>query len=380
MNTSTENVICEICPRRCALQNGQFGFCGVRQNLNGTVVCAVYGCTTGLAVDPVEKKPLMHFYPGSRVLSFGTVGCNLACHFCQNWTISQSRDIKRCHIHISPEQIAQIAVKYGCKSVAYTYNDPVIWMEYATDTARACHDVGIKNIAVTAGYIQPEARKLFFTHMDAVNVDLKSIQPQFYEVLCHAQLGPVLDTLLYLRNETDSWLEITNLLIPSVKESLKPYKQNPVVSQQDGLQLNLVDSSDDTQTPPPHTLLLNEKNMPSCGNDSDDNITRLCEWTVNHLGPDVPIHFSAFHPAYRIQNRPPTSAPSLIRACQIGIKSGLHYVYSGNISTEYETTYCPECHHPVIHRNGYFITHIALKPGGNCSFCGNKIAGHFQGE
>ena len=345
-----EALKCNVCPRQCELKEGQRGFCNVRINTGGSIVSTTYGRNTGLAIDPIEKKPLAHFYPGSTALSLGTAGCNLGCLFCQNWNLSRSREGDLKSISVSPEQIAQIAAKNACRSVAYTYNDPVVWYEYAADTAKACREWGIKNVAVTAGYILPQARKILFERMDAANVDLRGIRPDFYRNYSHVEIQPVLDTLKYLRNETNVWLEVTNLLIPpSAEKEISNAKL-------------------------------------ALGNDSESDIQSWCDWVLENLGDQTPVHFSAFHPSYKITDRAATPTNSLLRAWRIACAAGLKYVYLGNVrAPEYEATYCPKCGQCVIGRDGYKITQRHLvsseeNPDGEknrCLFCGEKIAGRF---
>lgn len=321
---------CDLCPRDCKLRDGQRGACFVRGRVGDAMVLTTYGRSSGFCVDPIEKKPLNHYYPGSSIFSFGTAGCNLACKFCQNWDISKSRDMDTLMDQASPEAIARAAEKYGCKSVAFTYNDPVIFAEYAMDTADACHARGIKTVAVTAGYMHDQARREFYAKMDAANVDLKGFTDEFYVKLCGAHLQPVLDTLLYLRHETDVWLEITTLLIPGQ-------------------------------------------------NDSDSEITALSQWVAKELGPDVPLHFSAFHPDYKMVDIPPTPPASLTRARQIARAAGLHYVYTGNVhDIDGDTTYCPSCNSALIVRDWYEIRQYRLTPDGHCPDCNTRIAGHFE--
>lgn len=335
---------CDVCPRHCKMKPGQRGFCWVRENQDGRVVSTTYGRTTGLALDPVEKKPLYQFYPGSSVLSFGTPGCNLGCQFCQNWTMSRSHDDSIAAVEITPREVAELAAHHKCRSVAYTYNDPVIWHEYAEDCALECRQRGIKNIAVTAGYISPEPRKRFFTRMDAANIDLKSMRPEFYRKYSRVDLEPVLDTLRYVRRETNVWLEVTNLLIPPGPNS-----------------------ADD-------------------GNDSPGEIELLCDWIVENLGEQTPLHFSAFHPAYKMSDRPSTPFGKLVEAYRIAHKAGLKYVYLGNVRAwQYESTYCPHCNKLVLHRDGYRIVQQNLMaspndpagPRNRCVFCQTSIAGVF---
>lgn len=328
-NTLSDNRIqCTICPRNCKLKDGQAGFCQVRKNVSGKVVLTSYGYNTGLSVDPIEKKPLYHFYPGSKVLSFGTLGCNMGCQFCQNWHISKSKADPRIN-ETSPEKIVKLAKELGCKSVAFTYNDPVVFFEYAVDTAKLCRDAGVKTVAVTAGYISPEPRKEFFAYMDAVNIDLKGFSEEFYKKNCLASLAPILDTIKYVKRQTNCWLELTTLLINGENDSVKTLQDE-------------------------------------------------CEWIIENLGDDVPLHFSAFYPAYKFADRFPTKKETLLLAYGIARQRGIKYVYTGNVlDLETSTTYCAECSRPVIKRDGYQITENSLSKG-HCKFCGDKCAGLFE--
>jgi pyruvate formate lyase activating enzyme len=324
-------VQCDVCPRACKLREGQRGLCFVRGRIDDRIVLATYGRSSGFCVDPVEKKPLNHFLPGSAVLSFGTAGCNLACRFCQNWDISKSREIDTLSDAASPEQLAQAAERLGCRSVAFTYNDPVIFMEYAMDVADACRERGIKAIAVSAGYINPEPRAEFYRHMDAANIDLKAFTDAFYEKITFARLPAVLETLTYLRHETDVWFEITTLLIPG-------------------------------------------------HNDSDAEIAEESAWLVEHLGPDVPLHFSAFHPDFKMRDVPPTPPATLRRARRIALEHGLRYVYTGNVhDPDGGTTRCPGCGRAVVVRDWYDIVDYRLDPAGACAGCGTPLPGRYDG-
>lgn len=319
---------CTICPRYCKLDEGQAGFCQVRKNLGGEIVSTTYGYNTGLAVDPIEKKPLYHFYPGSKVLSFGTLGCNMGCQFCQNWHISKSKADPKIN-QAEPEKIVSLAKQLGCKSVAFTYNDPVVFFEYAIDTAKICRENGIKTVAVTAGYISPEPRKEFFKYMDAANIDLKAFSERFYKKNCLAHLEPILETIKYVKKETNCWLELTTLLIEGE-------------------------------------------------NDSDRELEEECQWIVKELGPDVPLHFSAFHPSYKFMDKPQTKIETVLKAYNIAKKAGINYVYTGNIvETKTSTTYCSACKKPLILRLGYETITENIKKG-YCTFCGNKCKGVFQ--
>jgi pyruvate formate lyase activating enzyme len=328
----TERTQCDLCPRYCKLHEGQRGLCFVRANTGGKVVLTTYGRSSGFCVDPIEKKPLNHFLPGTPVLSFGTAGCNLACKFCQNWDISKSREIDTLADAASPETIANAARALDCRSVAFTYNDPVVFMEYATDVADACHEHGIRTVAVTAGYVCAEPRAEFFRHIDAANVDLKSFNDQFYWKLTGAHLQPVLDTLVYLRRETGVWLEITTLLIPGA-------------------------------------------------NDSDAELEALTQWVVSELGVDVPVHFSAFHPDWKMLDTPATPAATLTRARAIARKNGVRYCYTGNVHDETGgSTFCHHCGEQVIGRDWYRMTAWELEINGRCRYCHTPCAGVFDRE
>jgi len=322
-------VECRLCPRYCKLQDGQRGFCFVRQRAGEGIVLTTYGRSSGFCIDPIEKKPLNHFFPGTSVLSFGTAGCNLGCRFCQNWDISKAREFDRLSDAASPETIAARAKELGCRSVAFTYNDPVVFAEYAIDVAAACHALGLKTVAVTAGYITDEARPEFFRAMDAANVDLKAFTEDFYQRLCFAHLQPVLDTLVYLHRETDVWLEVTTLLIPGE-------------------------------------------------NDSDGEIDRASDWFAANLGPDVPWHFTAFHPDFKMLNTPRTPPASLERARGIARAKGLKYVYAGNVhDRDGGSTWCPSCGALLIERD-WFELGVYDLDGNRCRKCAGEIAGHFE--
>jgi pyruvate formate lyase activating enzyme len=324
-------VQCDVCPRACKLHEGQQGLCFVRARRGDAIVLTTYGRSSGFCVDPIEKKPLNHFLPGSSVLSFGTAGCNLACRYCQNWDISKSRETDTLAAAASPSEIADAAARLGCPSVAFTYNDPVIFLEYASDVAVACHERGVRTVAVTAGYVNPEARRALFSSIDAVNVDLKAFTDAFYRRLCGGHLQPVLDTLEYLRHETGVWLELTTLLIPG-------------------------------------------------HNDSDDELHEMTRWVVDHLGPDVPMHFTAFHPDFRMLDVPPTPPETLRRARAIALGSGVRHAYTGNVrDPEGARTACSGCGRALIERHGYSITGYHLTDDGRCIQCGTRCAGVFDG-
>jgi len=327
---SDGRIQCDVCPRYCKLRDGQRGMCFVRARENDQIVLTTYGRSSGFCIDPIEKKPLNHFYPGTPVLSFGTAGCNLGCKFCQNWDISKSREIDTLADEASPERIARVAEELGCRSVAFTYNDPVIFLEYAVDVAAACRERGIKTVAVTAGYICEEPRVEFFKHMDAANVDLKAFTDDFYKKICIAELDNVLDTLRYLKHETDVWFETTTLLIPG-------------------------------------------------HNDGDEELDALTRWVVEKLGPDVPVHFTAFHPDWKMTDVPPTPPETLTRARDIALKNGIRYAYTGNVHDERGgTTSCHACGTALIGRDWYTLTRWDLSKDGHCSNCGERCAGSFD--
>jgi len=322
-------VQCDVCPRFCKLHEGQRGMCFVRARENDAIVLTTYGRSSGFCIDPIEKKPLNHFLPGSSVLSFGTAGCNLACRFCQNWDISKSREVSRLSDQASPEAIARAARENGARSVAFTYNDPVIFLEYAVDVAKACGEAGIKSVAVTAGYMTEEPRRELYRHMDAANVDLKGFTESFYKNICAGHLAPVLETLEYLRHETDVWFEITTLLIPGE-------------------------------------------------NDSDAELHEMTEWVFEHLGPDVPLHFTAFHPDYRMLDKGGTPPATLTRARAIAIENGIRYAYTGNVhDPKGGSTYCHRCGKLLIERDWYELGEWNLVDG-KCRSCAAPCPGVFE--
>ena len=312
---------CEICPRKCKLGKEQRGFCYVRKNDGEKIVLESYGYNTGLAIDPIEKKPLYHFYPASKILSFGTLGCNMGCQFCQNWhTTKINYDISQCN-KTTPEQIVEIAKHYNCQSVAFTYNDPIIFFEYALDTAKLCREEEIKTVAVTSGFINPEPAKEFFNLMDAVNIDLKGFSEKFYRKNCLAHLEPVLNAIKYAVNETACHVELTTMLIE---------------------------------------------------NENDSDVEKECEWILDNLGENIPLHFSAFFPKYKFADRQPTKFETLKKAYDTAIGKGLKYVYTGNIpDIETSTTYCKNCGSPVIKRDGFRVIETNIN-GALCKFCGEK--------
>ena len=323
---------CDLCPRLCKLANEQSGFCTYRKREGSEISSLLYGFASGFCIDPIEKKPLFHFLPGSPTLSFGTLGCNLGCKFCQNW------DVSRCQVKdavvelVPPHEIARAARKMGCSSVAFTYNEPVVFHEYAVATAKECHKLGIRTVAVTAGYVSPEPREEFYSHMDAVNVDLKAFTDSFYREYTNAELQPVLETLEYIRKQTFTWLEITTLLIPGL-------------------------------------------------NDSPHELEAMSKWIVETLGPEVPLHLTAFFPSYKMSDHPYMSPELLRRARKIVLRSGLRYVYTGNIrDPKSESTYCHSCKKILIGRNDYNFTDWNLSEEGACKNCGTVCPGVFEAK
>lgn len=323
-------VQCDLCPRYCKLAEGQRGLCFVRGNLGGEIVLASYGRSSGFCIDPIEKKPLNHFLPGTPVLSFGTAGCNLSCKFCQNWDISKSRELDTLADAASPALIARTARETGCRSVAYTYNDPIIFHEYAIDVAKACRAEGIKSVVVTSGYVCEEPRREFYQYMDAANVDLKGFSEDFYRKLTGGHLQPVLDTLLYLRHQTSIWLEITTLLIPG-------------------------------------------------WNDSDEEIDAMTRWVVRELGSEVPMHFTAFHPDWKMMDVPATPLATLQRARLIAMKNGVHHAYTGNLRDKTgQSTWCHHCGLCLIGRDAYQLDTWQLDGEGRCLRCATPCPGVFE--
>lgn len=320
---------CTLCPRYCTLSDGQNGFCYIRKNIDNKLYSLGYGRPTGFAVDPIEKKPLSHFLPGTDILSFGTAGCNLGCKFCQNWSMSKAKIDNIESLYCTPEEVIKIAKKYKTPSIAYTYNDPTIFGEYVEDIAALAREEGIKSVMVTAGYIDKEARKDIYKNIDAANVDLKAFTETFYQKLTLSNLSDVLDTLLWLRNETDIWFEITTLLIPDE-------------------------------------------------NDSDEEIKNLCDWIVENLGVDIPVHFTAFHPDFKMRDKSGTPGKTLIKALDIAHSLGINYCYVGNVhNVEGQTTFCPKCNEPLIIRDWHSILDNKITEG-KCFNCNSEIAGVFS--
>ncbi len=324
-------VCCDLCPQHCTLREGKRGSCFVRMHHQGEIVLTSYGRSSGFCIDPIEKKPLNHFYPGSSVLSFGTAGCNLSCQFCQNWNMSKSRQLDSICETASPDQLIQAAKRHNCKSIAFTYNDPVIFLEYAADVAQLAKVHQIKTVAVTAGYICEQPRVEFFKYIDAANVDLKGFTEAFYHKICHGHLQPVLDTLIYLKQETKVWFEITTLLIPDE-------------------------------------------------NDDERQLNNMCQWIVENLGVDIPLHFSAFHPDFKMLNKGKTSFNSLLKAREIALGYGINHVYCGNVHDKNsDSSFCSNCHHLVIGRDWYQLDQYNLDDSGHCKHCGTLLPGRFEG-
>lgn len=324
-------VRCELCPRRCLIRPGKRGFCYIRaaDETAGGIYLTSYGRSSGFCIDPIEKKPLNHFYPGSSVLTFGTAGCNLGCRYCQNWDISKARSWDRLAAKASPDQIVATAAAHQCKSIAFSYNDPIIFAEYAIDCARKAREQQIKTVAVTSAYISKAAREEFFSVMDAINVDLKSFREDFYQRLCLAHLQPILDNLIYIRQKTSAWLELTTLVIPGENDSL-------------------------------------------------EELTELGRWVLNELGADTPLHLTAFHPDFKMTDHAPTSPAALKAAREELMALGLNYVYTGNIHDSVgSSTYCPNCKHRVIERDWYRLGESGLHHD-RCIHCNHRIAGHFD--
>jgi pyruvate formate lyase activating enzyme len=318
---------CTLCPRACLVGPGQRAFCFVRANNDGKMVLTTYGRASGFCIDPIEKKPLNHFYPGSSVLSFGTAGCNLGCKFCQNWDISKAKQFDKLAERATPDDIARAALANNCKSVAFTYNDPTIFAEWAIDVAQACRARGVKTVAVTAGYITAEARPEFYEAMDAANIDLKGFTGEFYRSLCYAELAPVLETLEYVVHKTKTWVEVTTLLIPGK-------------------------------------------------NDSEAEIDQQCRWFYDHLGPEVPLHFTAFHPDYKMTDLPNTPPETLTRAREQALAAGIKHVYTGNVHDAVgSSTYCAGCGHLLVERDWYRLGAWNLEHG-RCPKCQKALAGH----
>jgi pyruvate formate lyase activating enzyme len=326
--TDNDKILCTLCPRYCKIGEGQPGFCFIRQNHDGKLYSIGYGKPNGFAIDPIEKKPLNHFLPGTEILSFGTAGCNLGCKFCQNWTMSKAKLDDLNSLSASPEDVVKLAKQYNTPSIAYTYNDPTIFGEYVIDISKIARKEDVKSVMVTAGYIDKEARKDVYKYIDAANVDLKAFTERFYHKLTFSHLDDVLDTLIWLKNETDVWIEITTLLIPDE-------------------------------------------------NDSSEEIKKECDWILNNLGDSVPLHFTAFHPDFKMSDKNRTPEQTLTGARKIAMSSGIKYCYVGNVhNTEGQTTYCPKCNEKLIKRNWHSVISNNII-NRKCTNCGEVIDGVF---
>jgi len=322
-------VHCYLCPRHCHIGEGLTGFCFIRKHIGGKLYSLSYAQPVALQVDPIEKKPLNHFLPGSSIFSLGTAGCNMGCFFCQNWDISKSRSDQVNSMHVEPEAAVLAAIEYNCPSLAFTYNEPTIWGEYVVDISKCAHEIGLKTVMVTNGYITREALFDVYEHIDAANVDLKAFTESFYSKLTLTHLQPVLDALKILRHETHVWFEITNLVIPSL-------------------------------------------------NDSSEEIKGLCGWILENLGDDVPLHFTAFHPDFKLRDKPGTPPATIHRARRLALEMGLKYVYEGNILSEAGNTLCPGCRRTLVKRWWHKVSDVHINEDGTCQYCGYKIAGHFE--
>jgi len=323
-----KNIVqCNLCPRNCVIKEDNAGNCNVRKNIKGRLYSLVYGRAVSVAVDPVEKKPLFHFMPSSKILSWGTVGCNLHCKQCQNWTTSQARPNEYPGSELMPADLVKSAVESNCKSIAATYNEPTVFYEYMLDTFKLAKKKNLKTAAVTNGFINEKPLRELLPYLDAVNVDLKSFNDDFYKETTTAWLEPVLDTLKVI-NKSKTWMEITNLIIPTLNDDLKEIK-------------------------------------------------KMCEWIKDNLGSKIPLHFSAFYPCYELDNLSPTPESILIKARNTAKKAGLKYVYRGNVRTEDgETTFCPKCKKILIGRKGFFVTENNIEDS-KCKYCKEKIDGVF---
>ena len=321
-------ILCTLCPRYCEIGKGQPGFCYIRQNIDGKLYSLGYGKPTGFGIDPIEKKPLNHFLPGTSVLSFGTAGCNLGCKFCQNWSISKAKLDEVNSLTATPEDVVQLAKKYSTPSIAFTYNDPTIFGEYVIDISQIARLENIKTVMVTAGYIDKEARKEIYKFIDAANVDLKGFTERFYYKNTFSHLKDVLDTLFWLKHETNVWVEITTLLIPGE-------------------------------------------------NDSDEELKNECAWIVENLGKYVPLHFTAFHPDFKMLDNIPTPHSTLIRAKNIAESLGIKYCYVGNVNDKKnQSTYCSNCGSLLIERNWHSTKKINLDEN-KCGKCKQVLPGIF---
>ncbi|MBI5416613.1 AmmeMemoRadiSam system radical SAM enzyme [Candidatus Poribacteria bacterium] len=326
MISSGKIVQCKLCPKECKLPQGGRGDCRVRVNIGNKLYSLVYGKPCAVHVDPIEKKPMFHFLPGARAFSIATAGCNLHCKFCQNWEISQTPPEETSNYNLSPQDIVNETLLSKCETIAYTYSDPMIYFEYTYDTAVIAKTKGIRNILVTASYINPEPLRKLCKVVHGANVDIKAFDEKFYQNVCSARLKPVLDALLIYKEE-GVFVEITNLLVSTL-------------------------------------------------NDDPKIIKKMCDWIVKELGDDIPMHFSRFWPMYQLKNLPPTPVSTLMQARDIALNCGLRYVYVGNVpGLEAENTYCPNCHNCIIKRIGFSVENNLVTANGKCSICGYSIKG-----
>ncbi len=318
-------VQCELCPKNCLIEPGQSGECRVRINIDGVLRTVVYGYPCSISVDPVEKKPLFHFLPGTPILSIATVGCNLHCRNCQNWEISQANPEDTPAAFCPPERLVQLTREQACPSIAYTYTEPIIYYEYTYDSAKLAREAGMRNVLVTAGYVNEEPWRQLLEYVDAANIDLKALSDEFYQRICSATLKPVQDALVAAK-ASGALVEVTHLIIPTL-------------------------------------------------NDRSEQLRQLSRWIKTNMGAETPLHFSRFFPKYKMLNLPPTSLETLDTAREIAMEEGLQYVYIGNIrSKEGQNTYCPECERLLIERSGYTILQNNLKDG-RCPDCSKEIYG-----
>jgi pyruvate formate lyase activating enzyme len=321
---------CYLCPRHCHIGEGQTGFCFIRKNEGGRLLQLGYGRPAALQIDPIEKKPLNHFFPGTPILSMGTAGCNMGCLFCQNWDISKAKSDQVHAGLMTPEQVVGLALRHDTPSIAFTYNEPTIWGEFVIDIAKIAHEYGLNTVMVSNGYITREAFFDIYQHIDAANIDLKAFTEEFYGRITMTHLQPVLDTLRWLRHETNVWFEITNLIIPTL-------------------------------------------------NDNNSEFKRMCDWVLTNLGDDVPLHFTAFHPDFKLREKPHTPPETLHQARQIAMEMGLKFVYEGNIYSDGANTICPGCKRVIVRRSWHSVLSEKLRDG-KCGHCETKIAGVFTQE
>jgi len=315
---------CELCPSYCELGDYQKGSCRARIAVDGKLYSLVYGKPCAANIDPIEKKPFFHLLPATTAFSIATAGCTLSCKFCQNWQISQASPEDTDNADLPPANVVELARDNDCRTISYTYTEPTVFYEYMLDTARLAGELGIKNTMHTCGYINPNPLMELSPHIDAANVDLKSMSPDFYQDVCGGKLKPVLDALIIMRKE-GLWIEITNLVLPTL-------------------------------------------------NDSTEEFKKLSGWVAQNLGPDTPVHFSRFFPYYKLKNLPSTPPDTLKKARETAMAEGLHYVYIGNMRSDAENTYCHSCKKLIIERMGYYVAKMMVRDG-RCEYCGTSIPG-----